>query len=56
MSADNTAIAQSMDGVSETMNRLNETLERGVIAPIYLDGNDGLMHRIKEYNRLQENK
>ena len=56
VSADNTAIAQSMDGVSETMNRLNETLERGVIAPIYLDGNDGLMHRIKEYNRLQENK
>jgi TP901 family phage tail tape measure protein len=56
VSNDNTAVAETMDGVNQSVDRLNRTIENGIPAVIYLDGNDGLMHRIKEYKRLQENK
>lgn len=56
VNTDNSDMAATMEGVAETMEKLNNTIKDGIPANVYLDGNDGLMHRIKQYNRLEANK
>lgn len=56
VNTDNSDMAATMEGVTETMEKLNNTIKDGIPANVYLDGNDGLMHRIKQYNRLEANK
>lgn len=53
---DTSAISAAIGNVADTVDRLNQAIEKGIPAVIYLDGNDGLMHRMKQYNRLQQNK
>ena len=53
---DNSDMAATMDGVSNTMDKLNKTIEDGIPAIVVLDGNNGLMHKIKQYQRLEDNK
>ena len=56
VNTDNSDMAATMEGVTETMEKLNNTIKDGIPANVYLDGNDGLMHRIKQYKRLEANK
>lgn len=53
---DSAAMSDTMNRVTDSVERLNRTIENGIPAHVHLDGNDGLMHRIKQYNRLQNNK
>ncbi len=52
---DNDELRQTITEMNSAIVRLNGTLEQGIEAPIYLGGNDGLMKRMRQYNRLREN-
>jgi len=49
--------AQYLSDVANSLNRLNDHLDKGINAkaPIYLHGSDGLVQKIKEYETLLNN-
>lgn len=49
---DNSELDRSISSMNETINRLNDTLAKGINADVYLDGPDGLAAKQKRYEQL----
>lgn len=56
VSNDNTEVRQSLDGVNSAVSRLNQTLEDGIDVELPIAGRRGIYRRIKDYQKILDNK
>lgn len=53
---DNTEVRQSLDGVNSAVSRLNQTLEDGIDVELPIAGRRGIYRRLKDYQKILDNK
>jgi TP901 family phage tail tape measure protein len=53
---DNTEVRQSLDGVNAAVSRLTQTLDDGIEVEVPISGRRGLHRRLKDYQRILNNK
>ena len=53
---DNTEVRQSLDGVNDAVNRLNQTLDDGIEIELPIAGRNGLHKKLKDYDKILSNK
>lgn len=56
VSNDNTEVRQSLDGVNSAVSRLNQTLEDGIDVELPIAGRRGIYRRLKDYQKILDNK
>lgn len=56
VSNDNTEVRQSLDGVNFAVSRLNQTLEDGIDVELPIAGRRGIYRRLKDYQKILDNK
>ena len=56
VSNDNSDVRQSLDGVNEAVNRLNQTLDDGIEIELPIAGRNGLHKKLKDYDKILSNK
>ena len=56
VSNDNSEVRQSLDGVNEAVNRLNQTLDDGIEIELPIAGRNGLHKKLKDYDKILSNK
>lgn len=53
---DNEALKQTITDMNDAIGRLNDTLQGGIEAPVYIDGEHGVARQLKRYENLMKNK
>ena len=56
VSNDNSEVRQSLDGVNDAVNRLNQTLDDGIEIELPIAGRNGLHKKLKDYDKILSNK
>lgn len=56
VSNDNSEVRQSLDGVNSAVSRLNQTLEDGIDVELPIAGRRGIYRRLKDYQKILDNK
>jgi TP901 family phage tail tape measure protein len=56
VSNDNSDVRQSLDGVNDAVNRLNQTLDDGIEIELPIAGRNGLHKKLKDYDKILSNK
>lgn len=56
VSNDNTEVRKSLDGVNSAVSRLNQTLEDGIDVELPIAGRRGIYRRLKDYQKILDNK
>jgi len=53
---DNAEVRQSLDGVNAAVSRLSQTLDDGIEVEVPITGRNGLHRRLRDYQRMLDNK
>ncbi|MCH3994275.1 MAG: phage tail tape measure protein [Prevotella sp.] len=53
---DNKDMASTINGVSQVVDKLNRTIDRGIPAIVSIDGQNGIAHQLDRFHKLQNNK
>ena len=56
VSNDNSEVRESLDGVNTAITRLNQTLDDGIELEVPIAGRNGIHRRLKDYERILNNK
>ena len=56
VSNDNSEVMASLDGVNTAVSRLNQTLDDGLEIELPISGRNGLYKRLRDYQRILDNK
>lgn len=56
VSNDNSEVRQSLVGVNDAVNRLNQTLDDGIEIELPIAGRNGLHKKLKDYDKILSNK
>lgn len=56
VSNDNSEVRKSLDGVNTAITRLNQTLDDGIELEVPIAGRNGIHRRLKDYERILNNK
>jgi TP901 family phage tail tape measure protein len=56
VNSDNKGMVSTMEGVSQVVDKLNRTIDRGIPAIVSIDGQNGVAHQLDRFHKLQDNK
>lgn len=56
VNSDNKGMVSTMEGVSQVVDKLNRTIDRGIPAIVSIDGQNGVAHQLDRFHKLQDNR